>query len=268
MHCQAPCDPPCGLLAECRGLCNGHYERQRRGGTIDSPLKGHRTAYVRSDGIGIVPLANGEIVLVDATDVPLLQGKQWNRGRTGSRHVQAANPGGNLHSLLLPGAGRIVHVDGDTLNCQRSNLREAKPLEIPRTRRKTIRPTSSQYTGVSWNKARRHLIVKVTDFDVAVVGPPLARREHATLPSSLPGQSIGSTSHLEHSVRSRSHGLGLGPLLPPLRRLRHRYQVGNPRSPDLHPPACGRHAPSGELLRIVERRRPREAPGRPRRQYV
>ena len=102
----------------------------------------------------------GLFALIDDTDAPLVQGWRWyyrtSPGGT-QAHVQGCLPGSKqwvyLHTLLT-GWERVDHVDGDGLNCQRYNMREATPGQnMANSRKRAI--ASSRFKGVSWNQDRK-----------------------------------------------------------------------------------------------------------------
>jgi len=107
-----------------------------------------------------IPLANGRgFALVDAEDADLVQRYRWRiyvAPMTSYAHtyigIGRARKEVRLH-VLITGQRGLDHIDGDGLNCQRSNLREATSSQQKVNRRKSA-GKSSQYKGVWWNKNR------------------------------------------------------------------------------------------------------------------
>jgi hypothetical protein len=64
-----------------------------------------------------------------------------------------------MHRVVLglgPGDPGVDHVNGNGLDNQRTNLRLASAVQNGGNRRKTSKPTTSRFKGVTWDKARRH----------------------------------------------------------------------------------------------------------------
>ena len=74
-----------------------------------------------------IELSNGALALVDMADRHLVSEYRWHPGGTKNGYAIARVKGANvyLHRLIM-GAGTddmVDHIDGDPLNCLRSNLR-------------------------------------------------------------------------------------------------------------------------------------------------
>ena len=111
-----------------------------------------------------IPLTNGWYAVVSARDAPAVRDFSWHLktgGAEGKVYTQASvrHADGRKSSVLLhrwimsARPGEIVdHKNGDTLDCQRSNLR------VTSTRGNAMNVTHSTnqrrggYKGVSWNK--------------------------------------------------------------------------------------------------------------------
>lgn len=115
--------------------------------------------------------AAGRVIEVDDSDYDQTVAYRWHvqerrhpNGRIDGPYAATNLPrnGGRsrtllLHRLLLPGARRIDHEDGNGLNCQRSNMRDATAGQNGANSGSRAvyggRPTSSRFKGVSWHKA-------------------------------------------------------------------------------------------------------------------
>ena len=112
--------------------------------------------------IALVPLTRGHTAIIDAADVPLVEGFNWS-ALVLSRHVYAyrqSRAGCSLvttymHRLLAsPSDGLLVdHIDCNSLNNRRSNLRLVSKAQNQLNVR--LRATSkSGAKGVSWCSTR------------------------------------------------------------------------------------------------------------------
>lgn len=111
---------------------------------------------IRVEGnIAYIPLTRGYEAIIDAADVPLVEGHNWfahkrtrkfyaaTNMRQGDRYVTV-----QLHTMIT-GFAITDHRDGDGLNNRRENLREANAFENARNRRLNQNNTSG-YKGVAW----------------------------------------------------------------------------------------------------------------------
>jgi HNH endonuclease len=95
---------------------------QRRISKVDKPKRP-----IRIEGdIAFIPLTKGYEAIIDAADVPLVEGWNWTYANVGYAY---RNPGILLHRMLLGlevGDGRMGdHINGNKLDCRRANLRAA-----------------------------------------------------------------------------------------------------------------------------------------------
>ncbi len=110
----------------------------------------------------LIPLTQGQFAIVDAGDFDWLsqwkwhadwnpRKKQWS-ARTNVTEADGRQRGIRMHRMIMGDAVRMVdHIDGNTLNNCRSNLRACTPITNGRNRSK-VAPSSSRFKGVSWNR--------------------------------------------------------------------------------------------------------------------
>lgn len=113
---------------------------------------------IRIEGnIAFITLTQGKVAVIDAADVPLVEGFNWyahaGKGtfyaRTNVTTGVRKQKNIKLHQMLMGFPGGLVdHKDCDGLNCRRNNLRVATPTENLRNSR--VRKNSrTQLKGVS-----------------------------------------------------------------------------------------------------------------------
>lgn len=93
-------------------------------------------------------------VIVDKRDWELLSNYSWYISNDGNSDYLKANKDGtsvSFHNLVVnPPEGMLVdHINGDTLDNSRGNLRACSPSQNQANQRKQKRQTSSQYKGVT-----------------------------------------------------------------------------------------------------------------------
>ncbi len=119
-----------------------------------------RPIEVRGD-IAIVPLTRGREAIIDAADVPLVEGRSWYLHSGGVGHICAATkvciaPGlydiALMHRVVVaaPDEADVDHKDRDRLNNRRSNLRLATNQQNSWNQGVNTRNTSG-FKGVSWH---------------------------------------------------------------------------------------------------------------------
>ena len=123
------------------------------------------TRRIRVDGaLAYVPLTQGIEAVIDAADVPLVEGVIWHArvkpGATSYAVHRVSNGDGTrtdvwMHRLIArtPEGLDTDHIDGNGLNNQRCNLRNATKSQNMHNARPR-RDNSSGVKGVSWNKRR------------------------------------------------------------------------------------------------------------------
>lgn len=98
-----------------------------------------------------LPLSNGGVTIVDASDFGKVSGYSWHAvRRQHTTYVRAWIPESRRHEYLhrfLTGFPEVDHRDGNGLNNRRQNLRSATPKGNAQNQRKRI--SSSTFKGVS-----------------------------------------------------------------------------------------------------------------------
>lgn len=107
------------------------------------------------------PISNGLVALLDAEDLPKVQGFKWHayrrrRDKTTYAARSITLPAGNrskvyMHRAILPGTISVDHRDGNGLNNTRANLRPANKSENNRNIGKPRHGVTSQFKGVCWH---------------------------------------------------------------------------------------------------------------------
>lgn len=105
--------------------------------------------------------------IVDAESVPLVQGRWWNWVQRGSGCgpvviCYPAEGGSEMMRNLVMGRNtsqwRIIHANGDRLDCRRANLivRDTSEHAASAQKHKTYgrRPCTSRFKGVTWEQTR------------------------------------------------------------------------------------------------------------------
>lgn len=147
------------------GCCEAPHNSSLR--ARSRQVKAIRPILIEGD-VAFVTLSKGYVAVIDATDVPIVDGYNWcakiDRRSDGTvRSVYAVrnskHDGRNtlvhLHRVLLcaPEGLEVDHKDGDGLNNRRSNIRLASRRENQRNQRRNT-SNSSGVKGVSFYKSR------------------------------------------------------------------------------------------------------------------
>lgn len=129
-----------------------------------------------ADGLQ-VPLTKGEFVIIDLIDADLTK-QRWHFDRAvnnhsgyarGTKYVDGREPRVLMHRMIMSrklghdlDSGEIVdHINGDSLDNRRSNLRLATQSENVQNSRISTRNTSG-YKGASWDKNRQKWYCRIT----------------------------------------------------------------------------------------------------------
>lgn len=114
-----------------------------------------RPIVIKGD-IAEIELTRGMVAIIDTADVPLVQGRSWFATGIKTHPYAATREDGRpvtLHRFLMspPEGMHVDHVNGDSLDNRRGNLRLATPMENGRNQRK--KPGASGFVGVHEHKS-------------------------------------------------------------------------------------------------------------------
>lgn len=121
---------------------------------------------MQEDDAVAIPLTQGLVAYVDKEDASEVLKYKWHAVTTGSRTYAAHTFGPKtvyLHRWLLTcQKGEVVdHIDRDTMNCRRSNMRVVSPTESVLNRGK-FASNRSGYRGVRWHKETQRWAAQIT----------------------------------------------------------------------------------------------------------
>lgn len=143
---------------------------------------------VRVEGnIAYVPLTKGYEAIIDAADVPLVEGRNWTAvEKTGAVYAYWQDCSGPkrrtvyLHRVIMgePAGLEVDHIDGDGLNNLRCNLRVATKSQNMHNAKRPSHNTSG-VKGVSWCKRRGNWVARVTLHGKLVWSRHFAQKEDA-----------------------------------------------------------------------------------------
>ena len=188
-------------------LTEQEAEAVRRGAEVAFDGAEHDHAVAKLEGADAhVPIFDrkGQVTcwaVVDAGDLPLVQGHRWSRTRSGYAVARIGGRITYLHRLLVPGSPVADHRDRDRLNNRRANLRPCSVVENSRNSR-LAENNSSGFKGVSrtrdglrWraritaDRREIHLGCFTTQADAAVAYDEAALRLHGHFASpNSPGE--------------------------------------------------------------------------------
>lgn len=125
-----------------------------------------RVRPIRIDGnVAYVTLSRGYEAVIDAADVPLVEGYNWSAvvcpNAVYAAHKLPKDQQGNARTILMhrvimgdPKGLYVDHVDRDALNNRRHNLRTATRSQNQHNRRKCSKSVSG-LKGVHWDQSRQ-----------------------------------------------------------------------------------------------------------------
>jgi hypothetical protein len=120
-----------------------------------------------------IPLTRGHVAIIDEADREIVSPYKWHASVHDQRIIYAATHAktrklGNSHTTMhrmiagSPQGMFVDHIDGNTLNNSRSNLRVCTPAENARNRRVKMQNASSRFKGVYFCKFVKKWTAHVT----------------------------------------------------------------------------------------------------------
>lgn len=121
---------------------------------------------IRGDGVAEIELSLGKVALIDAEDLPLVDHHNWYAAHINGKYWYAFSttmPISAMSRLILGATkGQLVdHINRDTLDNRRCNLRFATRSQNSANAVKQRKPRSSRYKGVSWCKQHRKWLATI-----------------------------------------------------------------------------------------------------------
>lgn len=99
--------------------------------------------------------------LIDVQDIPFIASKRWHAALKSNNTAYAKNSKlGMMHRLLLPTDKEVDHINRNSLDNRRCNLRECSRSENSQNR--MTNGGASKYKGVSWHKTRKMWVVTIS----------------------------------------------------------------------------------------------------------
>ena len=115
--------------------------------------------------IRFIPLTKGKVAIVDAQDYDWLSKYKWHAVKCDSRFYAYRSKNRrsvSMHREIMhaPKGMVVDHIDGNSLNNRRSNLRLCTVSQNHQNRRRTY--GSSKYKGTWWDKRRNKWVSAIT----------------------------------------------------------------------------------------------------------
>ena len=146
----------CHSESKAKGFCNRHYLQDRYLGGIMKTRKDSSLVYDRGDYCEVELFGNESNTAghtkIDKEDEPLVSPYHWRilAPRSGRYAIRNNHPTPIfMHHVIMGEKREVDHINGDTLDNRKSNLRFCIRSENRFNVPKTSKTTKSQYKGVS-----------------------------------------------------------------------------------------------------------------------
>lgn len=159
------------------------------------------------DSVVRVPLSNGKFAIVDAGDASLVEGYNWSDKGNGYAMAWNRGIGGFvlMHRLIAraPKGLDVDHINHDTLDNRRANLRVCSRKLNNHNRRGANRGAKSKYIGVGWSNARQAWIGSFRGKYLGIGRGPEGEIEMARRHDAAVVAAYGSSARLNFSQESQ-----------------------------------------------------------------
>lgn len=146
----------CETKHQAKGFCKKHYYRIKSNNGVFRRSKFDKNEIISTDGFAVMDLYDmfgkkKAETMIDINDAQAVSGHKWYLGKKG---YPTSRINGSLICLhqFITGLDRTDHIDGNPLNNQRKNLRQATQQQNVWNQKAT--GGSSKYKGVYLNKTR------------------------------------------------------------------------------------------------------------------
>lgn len=134
-----------------------------------------------------IELTQNQFALVDDEDYAKVNQYNWHAEyNKGTKSFYASTTDNSkkrsiqMHCLIM-GSTYVDHIDHDTLNNQKDNLRNCNHSQNGANRQKQAKKTSSQYKGVYWNKTNKKWVAHIrVDYTLIYLGSFNSEQEAAS----------------------------------------------------------------------------------------
>lgn len=163
----------CDRLIHCKGYCELHYKRAKRGSNLDAPVA--VTNHTPEARIADRTVKDGDCLAWTGGNTPAGYGVMADDGRQVYVHrwVYA-----NEHGPI-PAGMQIDHICGNTSCCNVDHLRMVTSKQNQEHKLRLAVNNTSGYRGVGWDKARQQWVVRVKHDGKTNFGGRFATREEA-----------------------------------------------------------------------------------------
>lgn len=147
------CGGPFSSHFEGKPYCNLHYLRMKTNGTPELTVRKSKNDFVEKGNTVICKTSSGVEFLISASDLDAVKKYTWCISKTGYLVANINGKTTKLHRYLLSPEPSVIidHINGNTLDNRRGNLRLCSPKENSRNSKKKGKHNVA--TGVSKTKS-------------------------------------------------------------------------------------------------------------------